>query len=163
MRAICHVPSGVVFRGTLSLDAQSGGAWWRPLVMAGLWFQVRLWPSRDIRSGGSYINTASWPPSLTPGAPHVSSVLWPSGHKAAELHRLIIRCHLQRDRYMTRQTGCQRSSIVCNVVPSQWLWPSAGLAWLRLTLSLKPWGGIGCMLGFIAGKLMGRVPAVACH
>lgn len=30
--------------------------------------------SRDMRSGGSYINTASWPRSLTPGAPRVSCV-----------------------------------------------------------------------------------------
>lgn len=34
--------------------------------------------SWDMRSGGSYINTASWPGSLTPGAAHVfSAPLWP--------------------------------------------------------------------------------------
>lgn len=47
--------------------------------------------SRDMGSGGSYINTASWPPSLTPGAPHVSSVPWPSGPRdSAELHVLQV-------------------------------------------------------------------------
>lgn len=47
--------------------------------------------SRDLRSGGSYINTASWPPFLTPGAPHVSSVPWPSGQRhSTELHSLQV-------------------------------------------------------------------------
>lgn len=47
--------------------------------------------SRDIRSGGSYINTASWPPLLTPGAPHVSFLPWPSRPRhSAELHMLQV-------------------------------------------------------------------------
>lgn len=47
--------------------------------------------SRDVRSGGDYINTASWPPSSTPGAPHVSSLPWLSGsHDSVELHMLQV-------------------------------------------------------------------------
>lgn len=41
---------------------------------------------------------------------------------------------------MTRHTSGHTSSTVCNFVSPQWLWPSAGLAWLSLTLSLKPQG-----------------------
>lgn len=92
--------------------------------------------SRDIRSGGSYINTAPWPPSLTPGAPQVSSVPWPSGPRdLAELHMLQVSF---TEKKIDDQTD--RPSSAAYFVSSRWLWPSAGLAWLRVTLSLKPQG-----------------------
>lgn len=143
----------VAFRGTwiggsLCLDTLWGGAWGRPLAIAGLWFQVRLWThaarswmpppsSRDIRSGGSYINTASWPPSLTPRAPLVSSVPWPSEPwNSAELHMLQVsfterQIEEQRDRQADIFTVCNSSAAVTlsRVGPA-----------LALSLSLKPQG-----------------------
>lgn len=61
-----------------------------------------------------------------------------------------------------RETGSETSSTDCSLDCSQWWWASAGLARLKLAFSLKL-QGTRLKLDFIAGKWMGRVPAVACR
>ena len=151
---------------------ECGAPWWRPLATVGLWFQVRPWthaarswmaprpPPETWGQGPATSIQTSWPPSLTPGEPRVSSVPWPSEPRDSQ-SCACHRCRLQKREIDDQSRASQTSSVVCSFCLS-----SAAVTLSRdgrglsclLLWSLR---GPGCELDFIAGKWMGQVPAVA--
>lgn len=156
------------------LDALRKGAQWRPLATGGLWFLVRPWthaarswmaPYPPLETRGQGATTSIQPPDLLP---------WPLERLMSSLSTLVIGLtwlsraayvtgviYIKIDRWPGREEGRHllwfaTQLLLSGCDPQQ---GCSGLCWVFLW-SLR---GAGCKLGFIAGKWMGQVPAVACR